>query len=186
MLHTHRKVELPGWASWTLDEADALLLSWGEPALLRWTDPFHTSSGYGLFRVMTTQRPEINIEGSDDGITWKQYEFRWKAGDVRRRPRFVAPHQPRLDWQMWFAALHPPSHIRLLEGLTRALLDNRPQVTGLLANNPFPDHPPRYVRFVFCQYEFTSFDERRDSGAWWKSREVGRTGPISESSLQQQ
>ena len=54
---------------------------------------------------MTTSRPEIVIEGSQDGAIWKAYEFHWKPGDVQKRPPFVAPHQPRLDWQMWFAAL---------------------------------------------------------------------------------
>src|SRR5678815_5340818 len=70
--------------------------------------PFNLVSGYGLFAVMTTERPEIIIQGSDDGRTWKNYEFRYKPGDLHRPPPFVAPHQPRLDWQMWFAALQGP------------------------------------------------------------------------------
>src|SRR5262249_7058642 len=70
-----------------------------------WVAPFRSVNGYGLFRVMTTSRPEIIVEGSADGRTWQAYEFRHKPGDLRRRPDFVAPHQPRLDWQMWFAAL---------------------------------------------------------------------------------
>jgi predicted DCC family thiol-disulfide oxidoreductase YuxK len=74
-------------------------------AVVRWIEPLRSVNRYGLFAVMTTRRPEIVVEGSDDGRTWKEYEFRWKPGDVRRRPGFVAPHQPRLDWQMWFAAL---------------------------------------------------------------------------------
>src|SRR5262249_43749327 len=68
--------------------------------------PFRTVNHYGLFAVMTTTRPEIILEGSDDATNWQPYDFKWKAGDVNRRPRFVAPHQPRLDWQMWFAALN--------------------------------------------------------------------------------
>ncbi|HEY6098960.1 MAG TPA: lipase maturation factor family protein, partial [Anaeromyxobacter sp.] len=66
--------------------------------------PFRIVNGYGLFAVMTTRRPEIVVEGSRDGTVWTPYEFRWKPGDPLRRPQFVAPHQPRLDWQMWFAA----------------------------------------------------------------------------------
>ena len=62
-------------------------------------------NGYGLFRVMTKSRPEIILEGSADGIDWLPYEFKWKPGDVNQPPHWVAPHQPRLDWQMWFAAL---------------------------------------------------------------------------------
>lgn len=29
----------------------------------------------------------------------------YKPGNVSAAPPLVAPHQPRLDWQMWFAAL---------------------------------------------------------------------------------
>src|SRR5262249_42415753 len=65
-------------------------------------EPFRTVNSYGLFASMTTFRHEIVLQGSDDGETWRDYEFSWKPGDVMRRPGFVAPHQPRLDWQMWF------------------------------------------------------------------------------------
>src|SRR5439155_11402649 len=84
-------VDLPGWE----------LVA----PLARAIEPLRSVNGYGLFAVMTTTRPEIVIEGSDDGQTWLEYEFPYKVGDVRRRPPWVAPHQPRLDWQMWFAAL---------------------------------------------------------------------------------
>src|SRR5207302_9867869 len=73
--------------------------------LLGLASPLRTVNSYGLFAVMTMTRPEIIVEGSTDGVTWLPYEFKWKPGDPRRRPAFVAPHQPRLDWQMWFAAL---------------------------------------------------------------------------------
>src|SRR5205823_923455 len=68
-------------------------------------EQFFFVNSYGLFRQMTETRPEIVIEASDDRANWKPYEFSWKPGDPSRRPRFVAPHQPRLDWQMWFEAL---------------------------------------------------------------------------------
>jgi lipase maturation factor len=48
---------------------------------------------------------QVILEGTIDGREWKEYEFKYKAGSVERRPPVVAPHQPRLDWQMWFAAL---------------------------------------------------------------------------------
>ena len=82
--------------------------------ILRLVSPLRSFNGYGLFRVMTTQRPEIVIEGSRDDQHWTEYEFRYKAGDVRRRPEFVAPYHPRLDWQMWFAALDPVGNRQLL------------------------------------------------------------------------
>src|SRR5207248_315162 len=68
-------------------------------------EPLRSVNDYGLFRVMTTTRAEIVVEGSDDGETWQVYQFRYKPGEARRAPPLVEPHQPRLDWQMWFAAL---------------------------------------------------------------------------------
>src|SRR4029077_11239076 len=85
--------------------------------LVEWTAPFHLASRYGLFAVMTTTRPEIIIEGSRDGKTWLPYEFKYKPGDLQRAPRYCAPHQPRLDWQMWFAAMGPPEESPWLQGL---------------------------------------------------------------------
>src|SRR5262249_24583673 len=67
--------------------------------------PFRTVGRYGLCARRTTERNEIVVEGSDDGERWQAYEFKWKPGDLSRPPGWVQPHQPRLDWQMWFAAL---------------------------------------------------------------------------------
>src|SRR5262249_16933832 len=117
-------------------------------ALTAWLQPFRSTNGYGLFAVMTTERPEIIVEGSDDQTTWKSYEVRWKPGDPLRRPRFVAPHQPRLDWQMWFAALSSFEENPWFQNFLIRLLQGSPPVLRLLEKNPFPDRPPRYVRAV--------------------------------------
>ena len=122
---------------------------------------------------MTTERREIVIEGSADGAHWLEYEFPWKPGAVTRRPRFVAPHQPRLDWQMWFAALDPDGAEPWLAGLVRGLLDGSPEVLSLLDSNPFPAAPPRYVRLVSYRYRFTTSADRSRSGAWWSREFVG-------------
>jgi predicted DCC family thiol-disulfide oxidoreductase YuxK len=135
---------------------------------------------YGLFMVMTTERPEILIEGSDDGVAWRPYTFRWKPGDVACRPRFVAPHQPRLDWQMWFAALGSPEENPWLGQFLGRLLEGSPAVEGLIATSPFPDHPPRYVRATLYDYRFTDAAVRRSSGAWWRRRMIGPYGPVLE------
>jgi hypothetical protein len=135
--------------------------------LLTWVAPLNSINGYGLFRVMTTERPEIVIEVSEDGAVWKEQEFRWKPGDVMRRPRFVEPHMPRLDWQMWFAALDPFSAQDWLLTLARRLAADEPTVTTLLGPNPL-GAPPRYVRLAYYQYHFTSASERARTGAWWK------------------
>src|SRR5881398_3004648 len=131
-------------------------------------------------RVMATERPEIVIEGSVDSVHWREYEFRWKPGGVTRRPGFVAPHQPRLDWQMWFAALDPEGGGPWLAGLVRGLLEGRPAVLSLLGANPFHDGAPRYVRLAYYRYRFTTRAERSRTGAWWSRELTGYlTRPVS-------
>jgi hypothetical protein len=136
---------------------------------------FQIVNSYGLFAVMTTSRTEIEVQGSDDGDNWKTYEFRYKPGDVKRAPRWVAPFQPRLDWQMWFAALgsfRQPQN-RWFLGFMSRLLEGSGEVAGLLEKNPFPDHPPRYIRALAYDYTFSSAAERRESGAWWVRKPLG-------------
>jgi lipase maturation factor 1 len=142
-------------------------------------DPLRLTSSYGLFRVMTKERREIVVEGSEDGRDWKPYEFRWKPGDLSRTPAFVAPHMPRLDWQMWFAALSSHDNPRTwwFGAFLDRLLENEPSVTSLLERNPFPDVPPRYVRAMIYRYEFTTPEERRATGAWWKRTALGLYAP---------
>jgi hypothetical protein len=154
-------------------------LEWPRPiaAIENYIAPFEIVNGYGLFRVMTKSRPEIIIEGSVDGNEWVPYEFKWKPGALDRAPGWVAPHQPRLDWQMWFAALgnyrQNPWFVSLLERLLR----NTPSVTRLLEHNPFPANPPRYVRARLYEYRFTTAEEHRATGAWWKREESGEYLP---------
>jgi hypothetical protein len=138
----------------------------------RYVEPFRIVNSYGLFRVMTKERREIVIEGSADGMDWLPYEFKWKPGDVNRAPGWCAPHQPRLDWQMWFAALGSPQQNPWFFGLLEQLLRGSPPVIGLLERNPFPDKPPRYMRAMFYDYRFTTAEEHRQTGAWWKRREL--------------
>ena len=135
-------------------------------------ETFRIVNGYGLFRVMTKGRDEIVIEGSADGFDWLPYEFKWKPGHVMRAPGWCAPHQPRLDWQMWFAALGTPRENPWLGGLIVQLLQGSPDVSRLLAKNPFPREPPRYIRAMFYRYRFTTLREHRQTGAWWKRQEL--------------
>ena len=135
-------------------------------------EAFRIVNGYGLFRVMTKDRDEIVIEGSVDGIEWLPYEFKWKPGDVKHAPGWCAPHQPRLDWQMWFAALENPQENQWFVGLIVRLLQGSHDVNRLLANNPFPDKPPRYIRAMFYRYRFTTVSELRQTGTWWKRQEL--------------
>jgi predicted DCC family thiol-disulfide oxidoreductase YuxK len=147
---------------------------WPRPiaALAAQIEPFRIVNGYGLFRVMTKTRPEIVIEGSADGVEWRPYEFKWKAGRLDKAPGWVAPHQPRLDWQMWFAALGTYRQNPWFVSFVERLLHNAEPVTALLAGNPFAESPPRYVRARLYEYRFATAAEHRATGAWWK-----RDGP---------
>ncbi|HKA25571.1 MAG TPA: lipase maturation factor family protein [Candidatus Eisenbacteria bacterium] len=141
--------------------------------LERVISPWRVANGYGLFAIMTTTRPEITIEGSDDGTTWKAYEFRYKPGDPKRPPPFLGPHMPRLDWQMWFASLDGLRQSPWFLYLCERLLQGSEPVTRLLATNPFAGHPPRFIRARLSSYHFTSRAEKKATGAWWKMEEVG-------------
>jgi hypothetical protein len=139
--------------------------------------PLRSFNGYGLFQVMTTTRTEIIVEGSNDGENWKAYEFNDKPGDLKRRPGFVEPHQPRLDWQMWFAALGTYQNNRWFVNFCVRLLQGSPQVLALLEKNPFPDAPPKYIRAVVYNYHFTDRATRRKTGEWWSRTPEGNYLP---------
>ena len=134
---------------------------------------FRIVNSYGLFANMTHERPEIVLEGSHDGETWKAYEFHYKPGDPARRPPIIAPHQPRLDWQMWFAALGQVQHNQWVLTLAVQLLQDKDSAKSFFAVNPFPDAPPKYLRAVVYNYNFTTPEERAASGNWWKRRLKG-------------
>ena len=150
----------PGWGGWA-------------SGLDRWLAPFRTFNDYGLFAVMTTSRSEIVIEGSTDGLVWKAYEFRHKPGALDRRPGQVAPHQPRLDWQMWFAALGDVRRNPWLVRLGIRLLEGSADVAGLFRDNPFSESPPKYIRARMYAYRFSTPEERRTTGQWWAREEKG-------------
>jgi hypothetical protein len=152
----------------------------GVGALVRYLEPLRSVNNYGLFAVMTKTRPEIIVDGSNDGTHWLPYEFRYKPGDLKQRLKFVAPHQPRLDWQMWFAALSDYRQNPWFVNFCVRLLQGEPTVLGLLAKNPFPERPPKYIRATVYNYTFTDWQTLRKTGDWWKREYVGPYfGPIS-------
>ncbi len=151
-------------------------LPWPRPLLGAYelVAPFRSLNSYGLFAVMTPERPEIQLEGSRDGVEWRPYRFRYKPGDSKRAPGFVAPHQPRLDWQMWFAALRgrceaEPWMLRFLERLR----EGAPEVLSLLAEDPFPGSRPGFLRARLLSYRFTSLREQRATGDYWRIDDRG-------------
>ena len=148
-------------------------------------EPLHLVNTYGAFGSITRERYEIVIEGTRDGeltpeTTWREYEFKGKPGDLARMPPLVAPYHMRLDWLMWFESMAPVPQSGWFFNLLAAMLRGDAQTLGLLRANPFPDRPPRYVRAQYFLYTFTTPDERRQNGRWWKRELVGTFyGPVA-------
>jgi hypothetical protein len=148
-------------------------------------DPLHLVNTYGAFGSITRARYEIVLEGTDEApestsATWKEYEFEGKPGDPSRRPPQVAPYHLRLDWLMWFEAMAPSPQSGWFFNLLGGLLQGDRNTLSLLRTNPFPDHPPRYIRAQYYLYKFTTPDEHRTSGLWWNRQLVGTFyGPAS-------
>ena len=57
------------------------------------------------------------------------------------------------------------------------LLQNDPAVLGLFAGNPFSNAPPRLVRAVLWQYWFSTEEEKRTGGVWWRRQLLGTYAP---------
>lgn len=144
------------------------------------TTPYRSANGYGLFAVMTTERAEIIIEGSHDGRIWQPYELRWKPGDPGRLPGQVAPHMPRLDWQLWFAALGGKRHTAWVRPLLERLQEGSPAVLSLVEHDPFGGASPPQLRARLYHYRFTTPEERSETGDWWHRRFVRDLTPVLE------
>jgi hypothetical protein len=134
--------------------------------------PLRAVNPYGVFANIVTERLEIVVEGTSDGAQWREYEFQYKPGEVTRAPRWLIPHQPRLDWQMWFAALGGPRDSPWFARFLARLLENAPSVTALLADNPFQKVPPIAVRANLYRYRFSTAPDRQ-GGIWWERELVG-------------
>jgi hypothetical protein len=139
-------------------------------------EPLELVNTYGAFGSVGRERGEIIFEGTDDAVVtdrtaWKEYEFPCKPGDVNRRPCIVSPYQPRLDWQIWFAAMSTPDQYPWTVHLVWKLLHNDPGALSLLANDPFPKAPPKLIRAELYRYEFAPSGD--PGGAWWKRTRVG-------------
>jgi lipase maturation factor 1 len=140
-------------------------------------EPFRIANQYGLFAVMTPHRYEIEFQGSNDGNTWVAYPFRYKPQDVTKPPGIYAPYQPRFDWNLWFASLGSWSQYPIVPRTEELLLINDSDVLQLFAGNPFPDKPPKMVRAVLWQYWFSTLQEKRTHGIWWRRQLLGTYAP---------
>jgi hypothetical protein len=148
---------LPGWAQ----------------ALVEPVSAFRIVNKYHVFPVINTQRLELVIEGSADGEHWQPYVFRYRPGDPSRRPGWVIPHQPRLDWMMWFVPAGHPLNLMWFDRFAHRLLENARPVIRLLEHNPFPDAPPEQLRITLYRYRFTDCQTRSDTGDWWTREDLG-------------
>lgn len=159
------------------------MFSWPVPAfaeaLAAKVAPFGVVNSYGLFASMTTERIEIEVQGSDDGDNWRTYQFRYKPGDPRRAPSWVAPYQPRLDWQMWFAALGNYRENPWFSSFMYRLLTSSPEVLSLLETDPFGGRAPKYVRALASEYRFSDIHVRENTHMWWLTTPKGRYFPPS-------
>jgi lipase maturation factor 1 len=140
-------------------------------------EPFRIANQYGLFAVMTNGRYEIEFQGSNDGQNWTAYPFRNKPQALIEAPRIYAPYQPRFDWNLWFASLGDWRQDQIVPLTEERLLGNGKDVVALFKGNPFPEAPPRFVRAVLWQYWFTTRDEKRETGNWWRRKYLGLYAP---------
>ena len=142
----------------------------------------HVVNTYGAFGSITRERDEIVIEGTDaatidEHTIWQEYQFKGKPGDPTRRPAQIAPYHLRLDWLMWFAAMGSAQDEPWFSELVVKLLQGQTDVGGLLAGNPFPDRPPRWIRARLYRYTFTTRAERQATGRWWNRELVSEYFP---------
>ena len=140
-------------------------------------DPFRIANQYGLFAVMTRGRYEIEFQGSEDGTNWIAYTFRNKPQALNEVPGIYAPYQPRFDWNLWFASLGGWRENEIVPVTEERLLVGDGDVLALIRGNPFPLTPPRYVRAVIWQYWFTTEEEKRRTGDWWRRAYLGLYAP---------
>lgn len=145
--------------------------------VLNYIERWSLANKYHVFPTVNQQRIELIIEGTVDGQTWLPYKFKYKPGELNKPLYVVIPHQPRLDWMVWFVPLHPDFEF-WFENFLGTLLDNSPNVTALLEHNPFAQTPPVAVRVQAFEYRFTNFEEQDISGNWWKSRYLGPFEPL--------
>ncbi|HEX4005207.1 MAG TPA: lipase maturation factor family protein [Acidobacteriaceae bacterium] len=162
--------------------AELLRMPWPQLPLptapLTALEPFRIANQYGLFAVMTRDRYEIEFQGSNDGRNWTPYPFLHKPQDLNQAPGIYAPYQPRFDWNLWFASLTSYENAQIVPLTEERLLDNNAAVLSLFRANPFPDAPPKFVRAILWQYWFTTLEQKKATGNWWRRQYLGIYAPV--------
>lgn len=139
---------------------------------------YHLAGSYGIFAHMTTKRYEVIVEGSQDQTEWKEYRFWYKPSELDRQPRQIAPYQPRIDWQLWFLPFRSFGQNRWFQNFLLQILNGNKEVLTLVRENPFPEAPPRYLRCKMYLYQFTTLQEKKISGQWWKRKYIEMYSPV--------
>ncbi len=139
-------------------------------------DPLDLVNTYGAFGSVGKERANVVFEGTMDDTTggkavWKEYAYKYLPTKLDQMPPQVAPYQPHLDWQMWFAAMSSPDQYPWVYNLTWKLLHNDADAVALFAGNPFPNKPPRYIRAVLYRYQFAS--QGNPQGFYWTRERIG-------------
>jgi len=142
-----------------------------------WLEPYRIANRYHVFPTIETERIEVQISGSLDGKDWRPYLFRYWPVELDRIPPFVVPHQPRVDWMLWFVP-SSPFFLDWLDRFLHRLLEGSPPVVGLLAGTPFGAQPPRMLRVDLYRYRFTTLQERAATGEWWRREYLGPFYPL--------
>ena len=159
----------------TLAPLPAAVAAWIAPLQQRY-EPWRLVNTYHLFGSITRERIEPQFEAEVDGV-WHPLELRHKPGDPLRAPDLVAPHQPRVDFQLWFYGL---SFQRGMPGYVSRLLDclcHDPPAVQPLFRQPLPAAPSA-VRIAFWRYRFSDAATRQATGTWWTRTAVAETRPL--------
>ena len=139
-------------------------------------DPLDLVNTYGAFGSVGRERVNVVFEGTqatdpDPNTEWKAYPYRALPVALEQRPPQIAPYQPRLDWQMWFASMGTPEQYPWTLHLVWKLLHNDSLALRLFGANPFPDKPPRYIRAVLYRYQFAR--PGNPERLWWTREPLG-------------
>lgn len=193
-----QRTPLSHWITSCLYAAAVAWLSWGpvknlvssEQAMNTSFDRLHLVNTYGAFGTVDRERFELVFQGTDSAVAdlmadWKDYEFKAKPTDPMRRPVIISPYHYRLDWAAWYPWHRIPGRNQWVPNFIWKLLHNDPVALSLIANNPFPDAPPKYIRVLVYRYKFAPWGNA--DGAWWtREREGTHIYPLTKDSPQLQ
>ena len=142
-----------------------------------WIEPYRIANRYHVFPKIETERIAMQVEASLDREHWVPIDFRYAPDDPSQAPAFIVPHQPRVDWMLWFVPMSPV-FLDWFERFLDRLVAGSPSVTALLAQPPFAEKPPQMLRVSVYRYRFATPVERAEKGIWWTREYLGPFQPL--------